>query len=143
MALINLPPVPMAPIWDLPLVLKALTRPPFEPLATCPLKELSLKTVFLVGIMLSRRVSEMAVFSVAKELCMFQEDRVMFRLDPSFLPKVNSFFHRAEEVVMPSFCPSSQHPRERDWHTLNIHRALSFYISRTAPFGKSEAVCAI
>lgn len=48
--------------WDLPLVLKALSRAPFEPLGNCSLKTLTQKIVFLVGI-----VSELAAFSMAWE----------------------------------------------------------------------------
>lgn len=49
-ALLNPPGLHRVPTWDLPLVLKMVTRAPFEPLATCPLKELTLKTIFLVDI---------------------------------------------------------------------------------------------
>lgn len=39
-----------APAWDLPLVLKALCSPPFDPLAQAGLKWVILKTVFLLAI---------------------------------------------------------------------------------------------
>ena len=38
-----------APVWDLPLVLDALRRPPFEPLAQAELKWVTCKTAFLSG----------------------------------------------------------------------------------------------
>uniref|UniRef100_A0ABM5FV79 Uncharacterized protein n=1 Tax=Pogona vitticeps TaxID=103695 RepID=A0ABM5FV79_9SAUR len=55
------PPVKRpVPQWSLHLVLQALMRPPFEPLATCDLKMLSFKVLFLVAITSARRASELA-----------------------------------------------------------------------------------
>jgi hypothetical protein len=45
------------PSWDLPLVLKALTRPPFEPIGKTEVKYLSFKTVFLLALATGSRVS--------------------------------------------------------------------------------------
>lgn len=56
------PPVKLpVPTWDLPLVLRALMRRPFEPMATCPLHLLSWKTFFLVAITSARRVGELVI----------------------------------------------------------------------------------
>jgi hypothetical protein len=46
------------PGWDLRVVLQALTKAPFEPLAMIPLKFLTLKTVFLVTLASGKRRSE-------------------------------------------------------------------------------------
>ena len=46
------------PNWDLSLVLLALTRPPFEPLAKADLKILTFKTVFLLALASDKRHSE-------------------------------------------------------------------------------------
>ena len=46
------------PNWDLSLVLLALTRPPFEPLAKADLKILTFKTVFLLALASGKRRSE-------------------------------------------------------------------------------------
>ena len=43
--------------WDLPTVLRYLAGPPFEPLATAPLKSVAVKTAFLVQPASARRVS--------------------------------------------------------------------------------------
>lgn len=67
-ALLNPPVVHHAPSWDLSLVLKAPSRPLFEPMATCSLCLLMLKMVFLVGITSARQFSEVAALSVAKDL---------------------------------------------------------------------------
>ena len=39
---------PVLPQWDLGIVLKALSKPPYEPLREVSLKHLTLKTVFLI-----------------------------------------------------------------------------------------------
>lgn len=53
---------------------------------------------------------------------------------------MNSVFHRAEEIVLPSFCPNPKHDKEREWHCLDVRRALSFHIERTKDWRKSEAL---
>lgn len=54
------PLVKHAQPWDLPLVLRALTRTLFEPVSSCGIKLLSWKTLFLVAITSVRRVNELA-----------------------------------------------------------------------------------
>lgn len=71
---------------------------------------------------------------------MFHLDRVVLWLDPTFVPKVSSIFHRAQELVLPNFCPSPAHCLERVWHTLDIRRALKIYISSTSSFHRTEAL---
>ncbi|XP_029140096.1 ephrin type-A receptor 7 [Protobothrops mucrosquamatus] len=133
------PVVHRYPSWELPLVLRALTKPPFEPIRTVPLRNLSLKVAFLI-VITARCISELAALSVRSDLCIFHSDRVVLRLDPTFVPKVNSLFHRTQEVVLPNFCPNPSHDLERQWHTLDVHRALRRYIKRTEPFRRSEAL---
>lgn len=105
------------------------------PLVAAPMAALGSPSILLtdsdgllVGIMSARRVSELAALSISRELCMFQEDSVVVHTDSFFLPKVKSTFHRSQEIVLPSLCPNLLHPREREWHTLDIWRALSFYL---------------
>uniref|UniRef100_A0A2D4I5A5 Uncharacterized protein n=1 Tax=Micrurus lemniscatus lemniscatus TaxID=129467 RepID=A0A2D4I5A5_MICLE len=92
--------------WDLPKVLQALTEQPFEPLNSVSLQFLTLKVVFLVAITSARRVLELAALLVQQDLCIFHENRVVLRRDPMFVPKVNSWFHCAQDIVLPVFCPS-------------------------------------
>ncbi|XP_060550099.1 uncharacterized protein LOC132712496 [Pantherophis guttatus] len=106
------PTVHRYPSWDLPLVLQALTLPPFEPLGSIALKFLSFKVAFLLAITSARRVSELTALSIRKDLCIFHANTLILWLDPVFVPKVNSWFHRAQEFVLPDFCPSPRHHRE-------------------------------
>lgn len=112
---------------------------PFKPLSFDSLRFLTLKVAFLVAITLAHRVSELAALSVRRDLWIFHLDCVVLHLDPTFLPKINSCFHRAQEVVLPDFYPHPVHHREHRWHTLDVSRALKKYISRTVSFRKSES----
>lgn len=134
------PVVHRYPSWDLPLVLQALTSDPFEPLAAVSLKFLTLKVAFLLAITSARRVSELGALFVCKDLCVFHSDRVVLRLDPTFLTKVNSRFHRAQELVLPNFCPDPRNQQESLWHTLDVRRALRRYLKRTESFRQTESL---
>lgn len=103
--------------------------PPLEPLHEVNLRFLSFKVAFLVTITSARHISEMAALSIRHDLCIFHINRVVLLLDPTFVPKVSSMFHRSQELVLPNFCPSPPHRLERVWHTLDIRRALKIYIS--------------
>ena len=50
---------PVLPQWDLGIVLKALSKPPYEPLWEASLEHLPLKTVFLIAMTLAGRRSEL------------------------------------------------------------------------------------
>lgn len=128
------------PSWDLPKVLSALTRPPFEPLREVGLHYLSYKVSFLVAITSAHRISELAALSARPNLCIFHTDQMVLRLDPSFIPKINSKFHRAQELILPNFCPSPSHRLEWTWHTLDVRRALRIYLKRTSSFRQSESL---
>ena len=49
--------------WDLSIVLNSLRRAPFEPIGSCELKYLTLKTVFLLALATAARRSELHAFS--------------------------------------------------------------------------------
>lgn len=66
-------------------MLQALIKAPFKPLRTNHLSFLTYKVVFLVTITSTRRISE-------EDCCIFHSDRVVLRLDPAFIPKINSYF---------------------------------------------------
>lgn len=115
-------------------------KPPFEPLREVGLKWLRMKTLFLVAITSVRRVSELNALSVKSSCCTFHKDKVVLLTDPTFRPKVDSSFHRSQEICLPTFCPQPQHPKERLWHTLDVKRALKIYIAWTEPWRKSDSL---
>ena len=55
------------PPWDLSRVLSFLRGPPFEPLSSCPLRELTRKVLFLLALATARRVSELHAVSFLPE----------------------------------------------------------------------------
>ena len=55
--------------WSLPVVLEALAKPPFEPLAEASLKDVTVKTVFLMAIALGQRRSALHALSTAPGSC--------------------------------------------------------------------------
>lgn len=124
---IKVPP----PTWDLPLVLRTLTRHPFEPMATCDLRLSSWKTAFLVAITSARRVSELVVLRRSPLYLVFLPHSVRLRPDIKFLPKVNTDFHVSSHIILPDFFPSPASPRDKLYHTLDVKRALLFYLDRT------------
>lgn len=81
----------------------------FELKATVGIKELSLKTIFLVVVTSARRVSELGALSTNPNVCIFHSARVILRPNIAFIPKVNLFFHRSQELVLPSFCLNPVH----------------------------------
>lgn len=49
-------------------------------------------------------------------------------------------FHRAQELVLPNFCPNPSHWFERTWHNLDIWRALRIYLKRTSSLRRTESL---
>ncbi|XP_013917310.1 PREDICTED: uncharacterized protein LOC106545317, partial [Thamnophis sirtalis] len=134
------PTIHRYPTRQLSVVLQVLTAPPFEPLHSVSLRHLTLKTAFLIAITSARRISELVALLVRQDLCIVHPDRVVLRLDPSFIPKINTRFHRAQEVILPRFCPRLSHAREHSWHTLDVRWALKVYLHRTSDFRQSETL---
>ncbi len=58
------PHPPSVPPWDLEVVLRALSQPPFEPLTFVDLKDLSLKTTLLLALASPKRIGDLHAFSV-------------------------------------------------------------------------------
>lgn len=119
------------PTWHLNTVLRALTGPPFKPMGEVDLKWVRLKLIFLVAITSACRVLELSALSCRDDLCVFHRDKVVLRMDPTFKPKVASPLHMGLEINLPSFCSHPRHPQERKWHTLDVRRALKFFLWRT------------
>lgn len=65
---------------------------------------------------------------------------MLFRPDPTFISKVNTCFHRAWEIVLPSCCPNPQRAWEHECHSLSVLRALRCYMEGTKPLRKTDAL---
>lgn len=130
------------PSWDLSMVQNSLIGPPNEPLRLARLQLLLCKVAFLVAITSACCISEISTLSTRSDLCVFH-DGVVLRLDPTFVPKINTTFHWMQELVFPNFCPCPSHPLERRWHTLDVPRVLRVYIKRTADIRRTKSVCVL
>ena len=118
--------------WDLPTVLRYLAGPPFEPLATAPLKSVAIKTAFLVQLASARRVSWV-------HSC---------RIDPSHLRWENGGVRLLPSLLLDknqssSFTPSSVFLLSLKEHSPDdrVHcplRALKWYLKLTEPLWGAE-----
>ncbi|XP_049432685.1 uncharacterized protein LOC125889068 [Epinephelus fuscoguttatus] len=129
---------PLAPSWDLPMVLDALSAPPFEPLDQVDLKMVALKTVLLLSLASAKRVGEIHALSVHEECTKFSagNTRVTLQPNPAFMPKV---LGSCSPIDLVSFYPppfsSDEHRR---LHMLCPVRALRIYMDRTEGCRKSD-----
>ncbi len=74
------------PKWDLAFVLRHLTGPPYEPLHLATLKDLTYKTVFLLGLASAKRIGEL--HALTNEISHTENWTSMsIRFDPTFLAK--------------------------------------------------------
>ncbi|XP_071989492.1 uncharacterized protein [Engystomops pustulosus] len=122
------------PTWDLKLVLDALSRPPFEPLDSATIKSLTLKTTLLIAVTTARRLGELQAISIKEPYMRVLSDRIILTLDPGFIPKVASRFHRSQEITLPSFCENPSSSKEASWHLLDVRRIVLAYLQATEPW---------
>ena len=130
---------PMAPSWDLTLVLEALCQPPFEPLGRVDMKMLSFKTVLLIALATAKRVSDIQALSVHPDCTRFSENnhRVLIMANPTFVPK-NPLLE-CVPVQLEAFHPPPFVTQEQErLHSLCPVRALRTYIDRTASLRTSD-----
>ena len=124
----------VVPRWDLNLVLSALLKPPFEPMATAGLKEISWKTYFLILLAAGRRRSD--IHAVAANRVYSKEDNSQVILYPllGFLPKAIDAAEggaRFQPITIPALTNSIGHGRDEPDRLLCPVRALKFYRQRT------------
>ena len=95
----------VAPQWNLSLVLQALLKPPFEPIAKCELKFLTLKTVFLVALASGRRRSELHALCFDSHHFRQNQDQSMVTLYPDldFVAKTQALDAVAEPIKLKAF----------------------------------------
>ena len=75
------------PPWDLSLVLASLRGPPFEPLTTCSLRDLTRKVLFLLSLATARRVGELQALSASVS---FSGDDIFLSYLPEFRAKTDT-----------------------------------------------------
>ena len=118
--------------WDLPMVLKYLAGPLFEPLHAAPLKSVAIKTAFLIQLASARRVSWVHSCRIDPSHLRWKNGGV--RLLPSLLLDKNQSM---------SFTPSSVFLLSLKEHSPDdkVHcplRALKWYLKLTEPLRDAE-----
>ncbi len=127
----------MVPLWDLSIVLEALSQHPFEPLEGIGLKFLTLKTVLLIALVTAKRVSDLHALSVSPSCLQFAPGltKVSFRPNPAFVPKVVDSAYRCLSTELEAFHPPPfSSPGEQRLNSLCSVWALHTYVKRTAGF---------
>lgn len=128
------------PQWDLSLVLLSLTKGPFEPLQKASLRDLTLKTVFLVLLASGARRSEVHALSFKGVSHSPDWREVSLTPIPSFIAKTQ-FRSGGESVLRTITIPSLGHTLGRDLaedRLLCPVRALKVYLARTKDLRKDK-----
>ncbi|KAL0188183.1 hypothetical protein M9458_015282, partial [Cirrhinus mrigala] len=129
------------PVWDLSLVLRALSGPPFEPAESSDMKVLSFKTALLLALACGKRVGDLHALSVSSACMQFGPNDCMVRPTPrpGYTPKVLSTPFRAQVITIQAFCSSEPDTEavSRKYALCPV-RALRAYVNRTSQFRTSE-----
>ena len=126
------------PKWSLQLVLQSLRGRPFEPLDRIGLGWLSWKTAFIIGVTTARRIGEVQALSVSDRFLQLHPDGVRLKLNPFFIPKVNSDQNRESEIFMTPFCPPTDPNSRNTLHCVCPCRVIRLYMERTAAFRRTD-----
>ena len=78
------------PTWKLQLVLQSLRGHPFEPSVSGRLKMMTYKVALLLAIRMAKRVGKLKALSVDKRYLTIDQTGIRLRLNPDFIPKVNT-----------------------------------------------------
>lgn len=131
----------LVPSWDLLVVLRALTGPPFEPLSEVDMKLVSLKTAFLLALVSAKRIGDIQALSVSSTCMQFSGagDKVIMRPNAAYTPKVVSTPFRNQVIELVSFSPPPfASAEEEQLNKLCPVRALRCYVERTRSFRQSD-----
>ena len=91
------------PSWNVDVVLKALTGPPFEPLGQVSFRDLSRKTLFLVALATAKRVGELSALSMV--MATQGQDLIL-----SYLPEFVAKTETSLNPIPREFCLCSLSP---------------------------------
>ena len=127
------------PQWDLAIVMRRMTRSPFEPLRSAPLFALSWKTAFLVALASAKRRSELRAFAA---LVLHKEDWSAMTLQPlpEFVAKTEVPGRpdtRLQPVTLPGLATFAGPDLAAD-RTLCPVRATKIYLSRSKDYRRGR-----
>ncbi len=121
----------MIPPWDLQAVLVALGEEYYEPLCQVDMEHLTYKTLFLVVLSSTRRISEIHALSVQPPF--LTENPLSFNLvvNLAFLPKTNTQEALNSNIELRAFVPNPTSNYEHFLQRMCPVRALKIYLDRT------------
>ena len=125
------PPVKtVLPAWSLPVVLRALSEAPFEPLHKASLLCLAIKTAFLVAIASGHRISTILALSIEPGHFRWEPAGVRLIPRPDFIAKNQSPSSQLVEIFLPTnkMLSFSSVEAVKVWCPV---RALKWYLDRT------------
>ena len=128
------------PAWDLSLVLRALSKDPFEPLHDCDLKLLTLKCVFLTLLASGARRGEIHALDFKSFAHSPNWDKVTMSVLPEFVSKTanrDSGATRFQDITIPALTPfaGSDLPEGK---LLCPVRALKYYLAKTQSIRRDQ-----
>lgn len=119
----------LVPRWNLPWVLTWLNSERFEPLQMAPLRDVTLKTCFLLALATASRVSEIHAFSVHPDCLQRRTDgSIQLITDPQFIAKNRLPSVGNQKVCLIPLKSADASPIVRLQDPV---RALKIYIKRT------------
>ncbi|XP_071484026.1 uncharacterized protein [Diadema antillarum] len=118
----------LLPSWSLPRVLEALARSPFEPLAEASLRDLTIKTVFLLAIASGQRRSALHALSTLQGHIRWERAGVRLILNPSYVAKNQTAASSPVEIFIQPLAAHSSIAEDKVWCPV---RALKYYWART------------
>ena len=124
----------LAPAWGLSEVLRALARPPFEPIHKSELPALTKKVLFLVAAASARRRSCLQALTVKPNHIRFENHGVRLVPDPEFLAKNQTLDFLPGDIFLPEMKTCSSVWEDRLWCPV---RAIKWYLKRTEALRQS------
>ena len=118
----------LLPSWSLPAVLEALSKPPFEPLAEASLRNVTVKTVFLVAIASGQRRSALHALSAAPGHIRWEPGGVRLLPNPTYIAKNQTASSGPVEIFIKPLSSLSSVAEDKVWCPV---RALKYYWHRT------------
>lgn len=116
--------------WDLPLVLRALTRSPFWACIIMWHKTLVMEDLVFSGNHFGNHFVEHQ-WTTRPPFLSFLPRAIRLSTNVTFVPKVLFEFHMNSTIILLDFYPNPVSPQERLYQTLDVTRAVKFYLHRT------------
>ena len=119
------------------MVLRVLMGAPFEPMAKASLRNLTLKTAFLVAIASGQRVSTLRALCLDQGHIRWETSGVRLIPRPGFIAKNQTESSNPVEIFLPMLSTHSSVVEDKTWCPV---RALKWYVEKTKLFRSSSSL---